>query len=243
MKFLITIAFMFVATSASAQCVYKEHSINITTDANYNEVCDGAIAAFAFFENLGYTDTVEINIEVKDAVLARIYDSENNEYTDKSFQVFGQYNAALNETEISSFDTDYMRSRTAWMTDPQDFASGVEVTLDVWQSVVTHETAHQILQQIWATRNPMLVENEVFIGHGIHEYVAYSAQLSAISDEARAEILTTFPDAGPFPYKERLNTFMYFVHPHKFGVQSYLTQNDDWVHDIVNGKLVSFDIN
>lgn len=224
-----------VATGTLA-CEYKEHDIRVVASPDfYVQACDGVVDAIKFFENIGYDDTYTLNVTIQDEVLVDI------EGSDKTIQVFGMYDAKHDVTLVSSFGTPYMNGRTAWLTNSDDLTSGVPVTLAVWQSVVTHEAAHQILQNLWEVRNPMLVKNKMFIGHGLHEYVAYVAQLTMMPEADRNEIIESYGDVTGYKWPEALNGVRHFLHPHKFGVQSYLSDNVDWINDIITGQIVSFD--
>ena len=246
MKTLLTTAAALIALAAPAfaECEAENVTVGITTEApELNEVvCDAALAAVDFFRDLGYKDQLDLHIVVQDEVLTRMWDATKNDWADEYLRVFGEYNARENTNRISTYGTDYMESRHAWLTDPQDYQSGLEIDVETWASVVTHETAHQILQILWDARNSNLRANEMWIGHGIHEYVAYNVQIASLSEEARAEVLAQYPDAQPFMYRENLNGIRHFAHPHQFGVQAYLTYNAEWVHDIINGRMVTFDL-
>ena len=237
---------LFTSNIATA-CEYKNHNIKLTAEDNaqYQLACNGSIDAIKFFESIGYTSTkFNVDLAVHDAVLVPIINTNTNEPTGEFIQVFGQYNAKTNKGEITSLTSDYITSRDAWLTDPNDLHSGVPIDDAVWQSVVTHEVAHQVLQQLWEEIGPgkTLMSNGVFLGNGVHEYVAYVAQLTMIDSNVRNKIIASYGNVSPLQWPESMNAIRHFSHPHKYGVSSYLTSNIDWIHDIINGKIVTYEV-
>lgn len=230
----MTVLAMMMATTTPT-CEYGDNSITIDAPQEMVEVvCDGIIDAIDFFDSRGYvTNPLTINMTIKDEVDAVLGNGD-------TVRVFGQYNALTNLGEISSFGTDYMESRTVWWSDPSDITSGLPVTIDDWQSIVTHETAHQILQEIWSEENPMFMKNGVFLGNGIHEYVAYLVQLTMMDDDARETVLAQYPDITPFEYKQNMNGVLHFTFPHKFGARAFIT-GDKWLDGIMTGQIVNFE--
>ena len=233
-------ALALTATAATAEvvpCEVSNHNITIDfQDAQPVEgACEGVRRAIDYFAEQGYDDqTFTVNITVADPVYTYIRDLEGRDT--EAVRVFGLYNGETNEITISALGTDYMRSRTAWNTVAQDDTSGRPITEEIWISVITHEVAHSLATQIFNRLNPVMVSNGYYIENGVSEYIAYLVQLSTTEPALRAEIIDSFGAVGPFQYTQNLNPFYHFAHPHRFGVQAYLT-GDVWFHDALHGRI------
>jgi len=238
MKTFIAATALFIAATATSACEYGDHDININFQnaTPVESACDGAITAIKFFEQAGYGDyAFVINVTVADEVYTYMRDQDGND--GEAVRVFGLYDGAVNQITISALGTEYMSTRTAWNTDPKDDTSGMPITEEIWTSVITHEVAHALATQIYNTQNPVLKSNGYPIEPGVSEYIAYFIQLATTRPELRDEIVASFGDIGPFQYTENLNPFKHFAHPHKFGVQAYLTNNMDWFHAALRGEI------
>lgn len=226
---------------AENSCEYGAHTFDIKTDAYYSDVCDTSINVIKWFEDQGYGDVnVNVNIEIAEAVIVPFF-NDQGEVTAEA-QVFGLYNAADDLVVMTRWGSEYLNGRTAWLTDSADMSSGIPIDYDLWLSVVAHEVAHQALQQIWTALNPTLAANISVLDSGLHEFVAYSVQLSLMDEQARDAAIAQYPGATAFPVINRLNGILHAYHPHYFGVRSYLSMNENkqWFNDIMSGKYSSF---
>jgi|TARA_R110000782_G_scaffold18561_1_gene50940 hypothetical protein len=225
-------------TTAGSACEYRDH--NITIDFGHTPVvdsaCSGVIAAIKFFEDAGYDDRFTVNITVADEVFT--YMKNENSGADIPIQIFGRYNGETNQIDMSAFGTEYMNTRTAWNTVADDPNSGMEITEEIWTSVITHETSHALATAVYNRLNPVMVSNGYYISNGASEFIAYMIQLSTTREKLRNEIIESFDNPEGFTSIWSLNPIVHYTHPHRFGVQSYNTNNSmEWFHNALHGKI------
>lgn len=219
-----------MATGASADCVYGDHNLSVNAPAKiYDTVCEAVVDTIKIFEeDFGYTGrSFMVNTTVQDEVYFVLNDADH--------RVFGIYDSNNHQSFVSSPDTEYAQNRTVFLSDKTDKASGLPMTMTLWDSIVTHETAHQIIHQLWLEAD--LPQRK--LGGGSHEYVAYIVQMLSLTDEEQEQILNQYPGLEPLT-SGRVNSIYHGMLPHRYGVAAYLSFKEHgqaWIDEIVKGNL------
>ena len=239
-KLFLAIILLFSIAQTSTACDYKEHTITYSPHELDSDICDSIKNTIKWFEEKYELPMLEISIEIQDTVYITMYNSENEPVS--QVPVLGMYNALTNLIFMSDINSEYTKSRTVWLQDPENYASGLPITKELWLSVIVHEVTHNILQALWEKENPNLAKTVKFIDGGLHEFVAYIVQISLMDETSRQQVLAQYPTATGFRTPTRMNSILHQIHPHKFGVNSYLS-NHFWIDNIIKGKYTNFIVN
>ena len=196
--------------------------------------CKGVQSAVNYFKGLGYLEQFNINLVIQDEVKT----------PDLDWRVFGFFNAAKNQIFMSTFGTDYTNARTVFYTDGDDPTTGLALNEELWTSIVTHEAAHAIVQQLWNKQeaNQYKIKLGLRLNSGPHEFVAYAVQILSLSDATRNELLAHYGEtANAFDYATHINSISHFSGPHKFGVRSYnyfmKNEGSELIRNIIGGSF------
>lgn len=240
-KYMI-ILMLCLTTYAQAQpqegdCGREKTRITYSHPTDYKLACEGISEAEEFYLSLGLDVDAEINIEFKDVVYYEMPDAVTGEA--RKYRVYGLYMREGELVQLSSITSDIVNER-----DREHFSMKVHeipeqdreaFIYEMHRSTVIHEMSHLYIQHNFmlnGVKNP---------GHGVHEFLAYLAQISTLKPELRQMILDKNPSIR-FHSPLNINGMIHASAPHMFGVKSYRYYHSEeggasLISEIISGRL------
>jgi hypothetical protein len=200
MKLLSTLAsivLLSVACNASGEqirCTGTRIQVPDWSAEERKLVCGAAAAAIAYLRGVGLAYSNGLTIRA----LPKAGDQDEP-------QVIGRCNVPGNEILVLNYDASLVASRKY----PPAF--GMPMSVALWQSFISHETAHAVAEQNFAlgVRRPTA-----------SEYIAAVVQLVTLPPDLRQAILDRYDVAG-FGDAREISMDLYEMNPAVFAVMAY----------------------
>ena len=183
------------------------------TDHDHELLCRGAASARGFLRAHGIRVRRRIRMQLHDRPIER------------GPSHIGLYDADADRIDLLS----YAQAHHLTADDP---LFGMPMTPALYESVVAHEVTHAIVEQ----NLPARLESRV-----VHEYIAYTAQLSTMTAELRERILRRYPRPG-YAHLGEMSWVYYQLDPSGFGVKVYrhfatLPDPAAFLQDLLSGAI------
>mgnify|MGYP001819642574 FL=1 len=156
-------------------------------------VCEGGARALRFLADLG--------LRLPDALRIRVVRSLPRLY---GVGQFGSFDASAGLIEVWASD-----SCEALVS--EDLLFDQPLSPDLYRSVVAHEVAHAVVEANYSSDDPCIVPQE---------YIAYTAQFAAMSQELRERVLGA-SSISAFADEQQMSAMYYFLDPQAFGIAAY----------------------
>jgi hypothetical protein len=182
----------------------------------FDRVKSGVLAAYAFFNKLGYSGKYHVDIQIVPEV--SIFSGQGDKRT--KIRILGKYA----EDEKIIYLTCWGEK---WLSGRNDFH--LDMTADFYETIVTHEMIHFLANRFAKQKLDVLSS----------EYIAYSGQLE-LFPEKTMELLTVQIKNKPIDIAD-MNDMTFVLEPGLFGLKSYLhyrQTNGALVKEIMAGASI-----
>jgi len=180
----------------------------------FDRVKGGVVAAYAFFEKLGYAGTYNVDIVILPEV--SIVSTVNGNKT--KIRIMGKYDEDQKIIYLTCWGEN-------WLSGRNDFH--LVMTADFYETIVTHEMIHFLANRYSKKKLDVLLS----------EYVAYSGQLE-LFPEKTIELLSEHYKFKVIDISD-INEMTFMLEPGIFGLKSYLhykQTNGAFVKEIMAGS-------
>ena len=184
-----------LAASEPPRCAETGIKVPDWSTEERDRVCSGSAAAIAFLRAAGLVYHVD-DLTIRPLPPGDVQEGQ---------PVIGCCNMLRNEIQVLSYDEAVVASRKF----PPAF--GIPMSPALWQSFVSHETAHAIAEQNFAVG----VRRQT-----ASEYIAEVVQLATLPPDLRKVILDHYEAKG-FDDKREISMLLYEFDPAVFAVMAY----------------------